>query len=125
MNYAGTINSQTVAERISLALRSTVSGWAAPGKQVSKMTGKCPRTIRNIMDGSNAPSASTLIELMRDFDEVYVEVLRLSNRMSDEPSGSIHQRIEQAINILNGGEHGQVVSDRNTPMGKGTDSPSG
>ncbi|MBI1425803.1 MAG: hypothetical protein GC149_20450 [Gammaproteobacteria bacterium] len=115
MPYAA-VTSQAVAERVSSALRSAVSGLRAPGKQVSRMTGRNPRTIRNLMDGSNAPSAATLIELMRDFDEVYIEVLRLANRVSDEPSGSdIKQRIETAINILSGGEH-EISPDRISQM---------
>ncbi len=119
MNYAGTISSQTVAERVSCALKLSVSGMAAPGKRVSRMTGKNPRTIRNLMDGSNAPSAATLIELMREFDEVFVEVMHLAGRMPSEPSGSNEQaRIQQAINILCGGEQHEVNSDRISQMGR-------
>lgn len=119
MNYAGSINSQTVAERVSSALRNAVFGLAAPGKQVSRLTGRNPRTIRNLMDGSNAPSAATLIELMRDFDDVYFAVLDLAQRQPQaQTSAEVQQRIEQAMTILCGGNNDQINPDRVSSVGR-------
>lgn len=102
---AAPISSQIVAQSIAQALRNAVSGLAAPGKQLSRMTGRCPRTIRNLMDASNAPSAATLIELMRDFDEVHQVVLELAQRnQQSETAEDIHCRIQQALKILSGEE---------------------
>lgn len=118
MTTAAAISSQAVAESVSNALRLSLSGLSAPGKRVSRLTGKNPRTIRNLMEGSNAPSAATLIELMREFDEVYFEVLRLANRNPSEPSGSINHRIEQAVNILCGGNNDAINPDRIPSVGR-------
>ena len=119
MSFAGAINSQTVAERVSCALRQAVIGLAAPGKQVSRITGRNPRTIRNLMDGSNAPSAATLIELMRDFDDVYIAVLEMAQRHPESPSGDdIQNRIEQAMKILCGENNDEINTDRISPLGR-------
>lgn len=107
------INSQIVAQSIARALRNAVSGLAAPSKQLSRMTGKCPRTIRNLMDASNAPSAATLIELMRDFDEVHEVVMTLAQRnLQNENADDVHQRIQAALKILSGEEERANSIDR-------------
>lgn len=110
---AAPISSQIVAQSIARALRNAVSGLAAPSKQLSRMTGKCPRTIRNLMDASNAPSAATLIELMRDFDEVHHAVLTLAQRnQQNETAEDIHDRIQQALKILSGEDDCENSIDR-------------
>jgi hypothetical protein len=110
------ISSQSVAQNVASALRAAVAHLPAAGKQVSRMTGKCPRTIRNLLEAQNAPSAATLIELMRDFDEVYEAVLSMAQRNPQAPSGANHQdRIEQAMKILGGGNH-EINTDRSPQM---------
>lgn len=104
---AETISNQTVTEVISGALNAAVSPFIRADKYVASKIKRNPRAARNWLDGHNAPGAAELIELMREFDEVYHEVLRLANRKSIEPtSGShLHNRIEKAMQILNGEEN--------------------
>lgn len=111
MMQAGVITSDMVAESVSNALRSAVSGLSAPGKRVARCVGKNARTIRNIMEGANAPSAATLIQLMREFDEVHEAVLVLANRDPSNPSGLNHQSIQQIMSILSGGDHAEINPD--------------
>ena len=118
MMQAGVITSDTVAESVSSALRSAVSGLSAPGKRVARCVGKNARTIRNIMEGANAPSAATLIQLMREFDEVHEAVLCLADRNSVKPSGLDNHRIQQIMSILSGGEHAENNTDPDPRLGR-------
>lgn len=115
MIAAESLTNQAVAERVGYALRAALAGFSSPGKRVSRMTGRHPRTIRNLLDGSNAPSAATLIELMREFDEVHQEVLRLANRSPSETSVS-PEKIQQLLSVLFGECHAENNPDRASPV---------
>jgi len=106
MHRATTITNETITQAVSMALRNAVGYMPSASKVVAGSVQRNQRAARNWLDGLNAPRAAELIELMREFDEVYYEVLRLANRTPEEPSGSLTQkRIEHAINILTGESH--------------------
>lgn len=99
----GIITNEAVTQAISGALQRSF-GWVPSSvKYVASRIKRNPRAVRNWFEGQNAPRAAELIDLMRESDEVYEEVLRLANRKSSGPSGSdIHLRIKKAVEILEG-----------------------
>lgn len=115
MQNAGVISNETLVEALSSALRNAVGYLPSAPKVIASRIHRNPRTVRNWLDRHNAPGAAELIELMREFDEVHQEVLRLANRNSTEPAGSIHQRIEKAMRILGGDDEG--TTDRISQLG--------
>lgn len=100
------IDNHTIGECISRALR----GYS--DKDLARLTGAVPRTIQNIRQCQNSPSAATLINLMRAIPEVNETVLQLANR-SPASSEAI---IKQAIDIL-GGNH-EIYPNRVSPIDK-------
>lgn len=103
--HQGVISNETITQAVSTALRNAVGYFPSAPKLIAQKVQRNPRAARNWLEGHNAPRAAELIELMREFDEVHEEVLRLANRKSIEPSGSTNQRIQLAVKILCGGEH--------------------
>lgn len=118
MHNATTITNETITQAVSTALRNAVGYMPSASKIVAHKVQRNQRAARNWLDGLNAPRAAELIELMREFDEVHQEVLRLANRSPEEPAGSTQQRIEQAIKILCGGENNEINSDRISRVGR-------
>lgn len=51
-----------------------------PLDAMATATGRCKRTCRNWIDGITTPNAPDLILLMKEFDQVTDDVLRLSAR---------------------------------------------
>lgn len=51
-----------------------------PLDAMATVTGRCKRTCRNWIDGITTPNAPDLILLMKEFDQVTDDVLRLSSR---------------------------------------------
>lgn len=101
------IDNNTIAERISNALR----GYS--DKELARLTGSVPRTIQNIRQRQNAPSAATLINLMRAIPEVNETVQHLAGR-SPASSEAI---IKQAMNVL-GGLSNEINTNRVSSMVK-------
>lgn len=97
------LNNETVAQAVSTALRYRFGDFNCAVKRIARTINCDQRAARNWWEGNNSPRAAELIELMREFDEVHEEVLRLANRNSigsSEPD--IKKRIEQAMKILSG-----------------------
>ena len=70
-------------------------------KTTAAAAGTNPRTARNWIDALNTPGAPSLIRLMRESDEVFEAVMRLSGR--DHVLDPDHKaRIEAAIQIIQG-----------------------
>lgn len=74
------LESRTVAERISDALQRSYGDLRSAVKEIGRATFANDRTAENWWKGKCAPNAADLIELMRDSDEVFDEVLTLAGR---------------------------------------------
>lgn len=71
-----------------------------PLDAMATVTGRCKRTCRNWIDGITTPSAPDLILLMKNFEEVTDDVLRLSDR---QPQGLTHEqrrKVQEALEAL-------------------------
>lgn len=107
-SIAHPITNHTVAERFSEAICRYTD------KQLARMTGGCPRAFRNHRQALNAPSAATLINLMRESDEVFHAVLDMAQR-APVPASDMHERVTQVLEILGG--QNEVSSYRVSPDG--------
>jgi len=100
------IDNQFVATVVAAALQRSASKWPSKLKTIASRVGISDRTVQNIYDGSNAPSAATLIRLMREFEPVHNAVLDLAGRPSHPKKDySESERIQLAMSILSGGTH--------------------
>jgi hypothetical protein len=72
-----TVTTDTLAERISLALRREFGEWGGAVKRLAAMMvpPADPRAVRNWWDGANAPSARQLLQLGQVSIEVRRELL--------------------------------------------------
>lgn len=59
--------------------------------------GVSARTVENWLSGSTQPTATNLIALMREFDEVADEVLRLSSR---QQGGLTHEQKAKLLKVI-------------------------
>lgn len=72
-----TIDTYSVVQAISGALRKRWGDMRSPVKLVARATGTDVRTARNYWDGTNAPRAPELLRLMAECPEVREAVERL------------------------------------------------
>lgn len=87
-----TIDTFSVVQAISGALRRKWGDMRSPVKLVARATGTDVRTARNYWDGTNAPRAPELLRLMAECPEVREAVERLianhKGLNGDEPQGN-------------------------------------
>jgi len=102
---AASITNETITKAVSSALRRTVGYMPSAPKIVAGKVQRNPRAARNWLEGHNAPRAAELIELMREFDEVFEEVMRLADRKLENQQPPTLDRIHRAIKILSGDEN--------------------
>ncbi|MBX6374147.1 MAG: XRE family transcriptional regulator [Acetobacteraceae bacterium] len=77
------------AAELSAALRREVQKRRATAKIVMRWTGASERTVKAWLGGISVPGGEHLVALMRHSDEVFVTVLRLSERLDGERAGHL------------------------------------
>lgn len=65
---------------IAETLRDAFGGNGAAAKSLMRITGAGERTVKNWLEGKNAPSGENLVELVRHSDEVMEAFLLLAGR---------------------------------------------
>jgi len=86
----------TYASLIADILRAELGNSHQAHKTLMKWTGANERTAKNWLSGSNGPSGEHLLQLMRNSDQVFECVLRLSRR----PAVLSNQRLLAVRNSL-------------------------
>ncbi|MBX6741820.1 MAG: XRE family transcriptional regulator [Acetobacteraceae bacterium] len=74
---------------LAAALRREMQKRRAAAKIVMRWTGASERTVKAWLGGISVPSGEHLVALMRHSDEVFVTVLRLSERLDGECVGHL------------------------------------
>jgi plasmid maintenance system antidote protein VapI len=97
--FSETLDTPTIIETVADAVERARGRCA---KAVASHFGLTTPTARNILERRNAPSATTLIRLMRSSDEVFEAVIRLAERSPDVVTAEQKARIEAALAILQG-----------------------
>ncbi|OPY93582.1 hypothetical protein A5906_17435 [Bradyrhizobium sacchari] len=93
--------SSTYASLIAEILRSELGSSHQAHKTLMRWTGANERTAKNWLSGTNGPSGEHLLQLMRNSDQVFEFVLKLSHR----PALLCSRRLEEVRNSL------QVTAD--------------
>ena len=99
MFAADTVDTPTLIETIAGAVEKSAGRVV---KVVAMQFGLTTPTARNILERRNAPSATTLIRLMRESDEVFQAVIQMAGRSPDVVTTEQKARIEAALAILQG-----------------------
>lgn len=86
----------TYASLIANILRAELGNSHQAHKTLMRWTGANERTAKNWLSGSNGPSGEHLLQLMRNSDQVFECVLRLSHR----PAVLSNQRLTEVRNSL-------------------------
>ncbi|MGR3839716.1 MAG: hypothetical protein ACU0A2_15320 [Cognatishimia sp.] len=86
-------DASAIAASLASALRRAYGDFSAPIKRWSRAAGVHPRSGRNHYEGRNCPRAPELIRGMAECDELLLEVLRLSGRLTPET-------VEQLIDAI-------------------------
>lgn len=76
----GPCDAQIYAATIGAALRDELGDTRRATKSLTKWTGASERTVKNWLAGSNGPSGSHLVEIMRHSSGVFAAVLVMSRR---------------------------------------------
>jgi hypothetical protein len=97
MTDIGIISNGDVVAAVSGGLGRTFAGTGNAVKMIATRTRRNAEAIRNWVEGRNAPRAAELIELCREFDEVWEEVCRLAGRM---PPENRHAHAERLLDEL-------------------------
>lgn len=95
-----------VTESFTAALRRHFGHGYGAAKKLSADCEMNVATARNLLEGRNAPSASHLIRLMAECDEVFEEVCRMAGRVSAADADAIARdldAIEAALKRARGG----------------------
>jgi hypothetical protein len=90
-NGEGEALSPRYAGELAMALRREVQKERAAAKVVMRWTGASERTVKAWLSGTSVPSGEHLVALMRHSDEVFVAVLRLSQRLDAEGAGHLER----------------------------------
>lgn len=96
-----TINSSTVTEIIADKLRETWGHLRHAPKLLARRLEANERTVSNLLEGRNAPSAALLIRLMKHDDAVFEAVLQMAER-DLPPAHNQIKAIKAAIAIMEG-----------------------
>lgn len=101
MAQAIPINSATVTEIIADRLKATWGHLRHAPKLLARQVEANERTVSNLLEGRNAPSAALLIKLMKCDDEVFEAVLKLAER-DMPPAHEQIKAIKAALAIMEG-----------------------
>lgn len=77
------------AAELAAALRREMQRQRVAAKIVMHWTGASERTVKAWLAGISVPGGEHLVALMRHSDEVFVTVLRLSERLDGERAGHL------------------------------------
>lgn len=88
------INTALVTDTIAEALQRSWGHLRNAPKLLAREIESNERTASNLLEGKNAPSATTLIKLMAEDDEVFEAILDLANR---KRPGALSQTQRKAI----------------------------
>jgi hypothetical protein len=86
----------TYASLIADILRTELGNSHQAHKTLMRWTGANERTAKNWLSGSNGPRGEHLLQLMRNSDQIFECVLRLSHR----PAVLSNHRLTELRNIL-------------------------
>ena len=76
----GKLKSENLTDVIATCLRDSFGDDPAAAKSLMRITGAGERTVKNWLQGKNAPSGENLIALIQQSDDVLDTVLLLSDR---------------------------------------------
>lgn len=99
-SMAQAVNTESVTQALSNALRLRFGMTQCAVKRIASSLKCNTRAARNWWEGHNAPSAVTLIQMMREFDEVYDVVMEMAGRRDADADESA--RVQYAMKILKG-----------------------
>ncbi len=71
-------------------------------KELARLTRRNEETMKNLLEGRNAPSGVVLIDLIRRFDEVFLAVLALAGRAPVQLTERQMAAAQQALALLVG-----------------------
>lgn len=103
MTHTSSISSETVADIVADSLRRTWGKLRHAPKLLARQIHANERTASNLLDGRNAPSAATLVRLMKEDDEVFAAILALAGR-DPPPAHEQIQAIKAALAIMEKGK---------------------
>ncbi|EIG60584.1 hypothetical protein Bra1253DRAFT_05349 [Bradyrhizobium sp. WSM1253] len=95
--------SLSYARLIADILRSELGNSHQAHKTLMRWTGANERTAKNWLSGANGPSGEHLLQLMRNSDQVFEFVLRLSHRpalLSTRKLGEIRTSLQVTADLL-------------------------
>src|SRR5438105_13048773 len=93
----------TYAALIAEILREELGHSHQAHKTLMRWTGANERTAKNWLSGSNGPSGEHLLQLMRNSDQVFECVLKLSNRpalLSNERLAEMRNSLQATADLL-------------------------
>ena len=91
------------ASLIAEMLRTELGNSHQAHKTLMRWTGANERTAKNWLSGSNGPSGEHLLQLMRNSDQVFECVLRLSHRpavLSNERLAKVRNSLQATADLL-------------------------
>lgn len=106
------VTSATVSEVVADALNASWGHLRHSAKLLANSTQANVRTVRNWLDGSNAPNSAELIKLMAIDDNVFRAVLDLAGRSGGQPvalTTEQRQALALALRILEGNSGGNAL----------------
>jgi hypothetical protein len=93
-----TISSASLAETIAGCLQRSWGGLRHSAKLLAQQIDSNPRTAANLLEGRNAPSAATLVQLMKVDDNVFEIICQLADR--PVPGGPLTQLTAEERRVL-------------------------
>jgi uroporphyrinogen-III decarboxylase len=96
------ISTATVTDTIAESLRRSWGHLRNAPKLLARQIEANERTASNLLEGKNAPSATTLIKLMAEDDEVFAAILELAGRQVPGTHQSQIEAIKNALRIMEG-----------------------
>lgn len=109
---AHALSSATVAETVADALRESWGSVRNGTKALATVANSNVRTVRNWLDGANAPNSAELIKLMAVDDNVFRAVLDLAGRADSKPTNLTEEQrtaLLAALKILEGNTDGDSL----------------
>ncbi len=103
------LDGDAFARAISLALRAEYGDTHGAVKIVARLTGANLRSVRNWLEGKNAPNGRSLVALCRHSDRVFETVLRLSGRerlLKAKKLIDARQKLREIVSLLDQMEAG-------------------
>lgn len=106
---AQSVTGSAVADVVSGALRESWGHLRHGAKLLARQIDTNVRTVNNLIEGRNAPSAATIVRLMAADDNVFRAILELAGRTEAQPvelSEEQRRTLRAVLNILEGQSDG-------------------